>query len=635
MSAIWGAIDLNDGTIEQDVKLLMEESYKDCVIDRTSTIDDGAIYMGCGIQYFTPESKYETLPFKNNESDYYLNADIVLDNRTELCNKLSVEENSELPDGTILKEMISSEGMECLKTLTGAYAFATYMPKQKKIDLVIDAVGTRCLYYYLEGSVVYFSTLIEPLRVLSNAKINKRWISDFLAMDNMFMFTDMEETQFEGIYRIAPGQRVSITPKEVNKETYWKPLDTIGLLKLDSDSEYREIFRNVFRSAVEGMVRNPADKTGLLLSGGLDSTAVAVFADEFINSNGGAIQAYTSVPEEDFNSDNQTGRVLDEGDIALKTVASMKCASGQLIQMPNINPWDEHARIMRYLEMPYKNFYNVLWLEKSMVEAKKKGIRLMLTGGYGNSSISFSNVPVYFNDLMISGKWLTLYKEIQLFHKKMRFSRKLMIVDTIKSLLFSKKYDIDSDVQKSFMFEEIWKQYDTINRVSSLYNEMSRAGKRFSTYRHQLWHPRAHRQIGEMETKRSLATGVLLRDPTRDKRVIEFCMSLPIDQFSKNGEVRRLINNYMSDLMPKHILKVPGQGKQGGDFQHRMRKQWSRLKDEWKYIYIKYSKQSYIDTYKAIDDLEKIEIDTVGSFKLMKHMYYLSTLEFVEKYKKE
>lgn len=127
----------------------------------------------------------------------------------------------------------------------------------------------------------------------------------------------------------------------------------------------------------------------------------------------------------------------------------------------------------------------------------------------------------------------------------------------------------------------------------------------------------------------SLVTGVLERDPTRDKRVIEFCIHLPVEQFCKNGTDRRLIKVYLKDIMPPHVFHFHKRGKQSADLVYRMGTDWKKIREEWIQLYDKYESSRYVDTKRARKDLtDKENIEAYSAFDLTRHMYTLLLLQY-------
>ena len=87
--------------------------------------------------------------------------------------------------------------------------------------------------------------------------------------------------------------------------------------------------------------------------------------------------------------------------------------------------------------------------------------------------------------------------------------------------------------------------------------------------------PNANAQIGELNTANSLHYGVLERDPMRNVEFIEFCMSLPLTCFVNQDYDRRLVRDFMHDIVPKEIrLDVAHRGRQSGDNEYRICQAW-------------------------------------------------------------
>ena len=70
-------------------------------------------------------------------------------------------------------------------------------------------------------------------------------------------------------------------------------------------------------------------------------------------------------------------------------------------------------------------------------------------------------------------------------------------------------------------------------------------------------------------------------DPTLSVEIVELCMSLPNECFIKNGVERRLIRDYMKELIPPIITDMrKGYGVQASDFHFRISRDWPKLKDD-------------------------------------------------------
>jgi asparagine synthase (glutamine-hydrolysing) len=60
--------------------------------------------------------------------------------------------------------------------------------------------------------------------------------------------------------------------------------------------------------------------------------------------------------------------------------------------------------------------------------------------------------------------------------------------------------------------------------------------------------------------------GVELRDPTRVKALVEFCLSIPDGQFLRNGEMRSLVRRAMRGRLPPQVTNNTQRGMQALDW---------------------------------------------------------------------
>lgn len=633
MSAIWGAINLTGKTISDKQIELLRKPFEDCVLDRIEEKRSHHIYMGCGIQYVTREAKKEILPIFQEETNWYCNADVILDNRNELCQMLyKTDAKENVPDGTILSDMLKEDGKNCLNTLLGAYAVVWYDGKMQ-VNLCVDAVGNRCVYYRILNDVIYYSSLIKSLITLENSvEINARWMSDFLAMDHLFMINETEETPISGIYRVAPAQVVTITEKGCNKETYWDPLRNTKELKLNNDIEYENLFKDLFKEAVNCTLRSE-DKISILLSGGLDSTSVACYAANELKKRGRKLYSYTSVPLLGYKCKESTYYIEDEKEAVLKTKEFLGNLECEFLTLEGQNAWYSRKTLQKIIEMPYKSIQNNLWIYEAMRDAYTKGSRMILTGSHGNTTISFSDFEVYMNTIFASGKLITVWKELNNFRALYGYSRKYALKKISKTYFtnLNKAVLKNRFAEKAFIKKDMLEEQQCMDRLIKMETGFERARRDFNQYKILRASFLPLRQIGEIYTKYSLYTGVIERDPTKDKRIIEFCISLPMQQFLKAGEDRRLVNEYLKSELPSHILSKHTQGKQSADLMYRIQSKWNTIRNEWIQLYQKSIDNKYIDCEKALLDLQvHSDLSSMREFDFVRHAYTLISLEYLD-----
>ena len=70
------------------------------------------------------------------------------------------------------------------------------------------------------------------------------------------------------------------------------------------------------------------------------------------------------------------------------------------------------------------------------------------------------------------------------------------------------------------------------------------------------------------------------RDPTADVRLLEFCFSVPTEQFLREGTPRALARRALEDRLPKQVLEAPRRGLTGADFHEDFTAARDRIGDE-------------------------------------------------------
>ena len=70
------------------------------------------------------------------------------------------------------------------------------------------------------------------------------------------------------------------------------------------------------------------------------------------------------------------------------------------------------------------------------------------------------------------------------------------------------------------------------------------------------------------------------RDPTADVRLLEFCLSVPTEQFLRDGTPRALARLALADRLPKQVLEEPRRGLQVADWHEDLTAARDQIADE-------------------------------------------------------
>lgn len=577
MSAIWGAINLEMEEIPEGFAAIFHQAYRDCVIDKTASFTERNVLLGCEHQFFTEQARREQLPRKGEDGSCFV-ADVYLENREELLKdaifagnvkaRLTAEDETkadEMPDGEILFRFFQKYGKSRLGEVRGSYAFVHYDAKSNVVSIVTDHLANRCLYYAVIDQVLYFSTLMEPIVTLNRDKLhaNQKVLQDFMAIPDVRVYLDHEATVFFEIRHVAAGEILEITGGDTYATKYWEPLKDWKPFRNKTDEEYRREFREIFDRSVRSCLRTQ-ESIGIFLSGGLDSTAVACVAAGQLKEQGKKLHAYTMIPTVGYQDDTGERVNVDERALVHATAMHLGNVEEHYESLDQINAWDCMEEQIRLLEGPFKSMQNVMMLGELGKLAREDGCRIVLNGQLGNDTISYGDIAGFLYEMFRGGHWIKLWKELGTHSKYLKYNKKKAAKQIWERLLSSEPKERYAVFQKKTLLKEYSQRQ---------FEEMTRR-KKIRTRREYLpliLDPMRFRQIGDNETKLSLRAGILIKDPTRNVELLEWCLRLPSEQYNKNCTNRRLVYEYLSDIMTPEILdqRLP-KGRQSADEFYRL-----------------------------------------------------------------
>jgi len=189
-------------------------------------------------------------------------------------------------DTEVIVHLYEEFGPECLERLRGMFAFAIWDENKNTLFLARDRVGIKPLYYCLTDDSVVFASEIKA--ILADSDINREIVPELIDRFLTFFYLPGEETLLKDIKKLAPGHYLLVRNGNVQVRQYWdlhftKP--AIQLTVKDAESQLLDLLAETVEQHMIADV-----PVGVLLSGGVDSTAVLSFAVERTQK---AISSYT------------------------------------------------------------------------------------------------------------------------------------------------------------------------------------------------------------------------------------------------------------------------------------------------------------------------------------------------------
>ncbi|WP_434564321.1 asparagine synthase (glutamine-hydrolyzing) [Thermoanaerobacterium thermosaccharolyticum] len=179
-------------------------------------------------------------------------------------------------------------GTECVYKLNGIYAFAVWDEHENRLFLSRDRLGVKPLFYtYKNGSLIFGSEIKAILaHPYIDAEVDEEGLAEIFVMGPT---RTPGVGVFRNIYELKPGHFLTFSKSGVKIEKYWSLISREHEDDLDTTMEK---IRFLLDDASKRQLVSDVPLCSLL-SGGLDSTAVSVFANEKLKRLGSKLKTYS------------------------------------------------------------------------------------------------------------------------------------------------------------------------------------------------------------------------------------------------------------------------------------------------------------------------------------------------------
>jgi asparagine synthase (glutamine-hydrolysing) len=530
----------------------------------------------------TPEDRFDRQPCQG-ASGSIITADVRIDNRDELLARIgiAVREAAEWPDARLLLTGWEKFGDSIWPMLRGPFAAAIWDPRRRALTLARDHLGLNVVMWHKAANFFAFASMPNGLFALDDVprELCEEKLADFLVLNH----ADHATTMYRNVFRVPPAHFIRVTPDgSVDLRRYWSPCE-IKPVRLSSDAAYADGLRDCLDLAVRRQMRS-IHPIGCLLSGGLDSSSVSVLAARAHAERNQRLVAFTGVPRSGFDGTVPDGCYADE----TPYVDAIQKQAGNIdIEFVRNDECDDFGQLERFfiaLDGPVRNPTNFGWMTSALHRARTQGRRVLLSGLYGNYTISWNGWSQAAGHLL-HGRLLSAYRQWRLYYRSTPHSRWVAFRKLLIEPLIPAPLGDWADRRRRPRRAAPWQDHAPI-RVD--FAAAMAVGRRAREVGHDfLYRMRRDERarglaqidyIGDWHAAEKAVTGVEVRDPTADIDVISYCFGVPPEQYLAEGVDRSLIRRAMWGLLPEIVLTNRLSGLQGADWHEKLESRRGELK---------------------------------------------------------
>lgn len=536
MSAFAVIFDLSNAPVEPGALENIMTRLQHRGPDGSNVLLAGNAALGHWHFWTTPEEVGERQPLQPVGMPFTIVLDGRLDNRSELLEKLNISpiEGKLYSDATLVLHAYARWGDGCFEHFIGEFALVILDEQRGELLCARDALGDRTLFYSFHGTRLVIAS--EPGAVAAAEEV----VTDIDEVGVAYYFAVQTppdgRTLFKGVRELLPAQAMQFGSSGQRSWRFWQANPDIRV-RYKSDEEYAEHFRCLLEQSVRCRLRS-TPPAGILMSGGLDSTSVACLSASMLAPSSLTTLSYV------FDE-------LPDCDERLYINAVEAKWGTRSIQIPcdDLWPFRYWPDWPRNPNHPEGNFYRLI-KERTYLRAQKEGLRVLLTGGFGDQL--YSRVGDWMADLVADGQlgqiWRELVHLVQTYglRKTLELSRLRRVARRLLEMTTGWNRPLHSPVSPRWLTPfaagclvelngEISPLIEQQGGLIGLRGAQSYSREAYYTNRHALE----------------------LRHPYRDRRLVEFMLAIPASQFFHHGLYKFILRNAMQGFLPEVIRTRP------------------------------------------------------------------------------
>lgn len=460
-------------------------------------------------------------------------------------------------DTEVIVHLYEELGEECVRRLQGMFSFALWDSRQQKLVLARDRVGIKPLYYSRTQDLLLFGSEIKAL--LAHGSLHAEAEPEILDRFLTYLYVPGERTLFRNVYKVPPGHYLSANADgEVRVTQYWDlnfPRERYSKGFAHCASDLAELLKETVRNHMLSDV-----PVGVLLSGGIDSTAILSFAAE---TAGSPISTFTIGFDADQCRDERPYARLAAERFGTRHF-EMTISPSEFLQALPDYIWHmeepvceppgialyfisrlarDHVKVLLSGEggdeafAGYQNYRNLVWLEncKQFLGGMSRPIGSLLTGLPMVPGLRRVHKYAALLDVPFDQYYYT------------RASTPLALFNRCRNELCTE--DFRASVPRNGGSSLIEPYLTAINGATTL--------DRMLYVDTKTWLPD---DLLVKADKMTMANSVELRVPLLDHRILEFAAALPGSYKLKGWSTKRILKAAVRERIPRPILNRPKAG---------------------------------------------------------------------------
>lgn len=449
-------------------------------------------------------------------------------------------------DTEVILNAYSVWGIDFINKLEGMFAIALLDFRENKLFLIRDRYGKKPIYYQINEKYLMFSSESKILYGgFSTLDLDIENLKNYMQV----RFTPGESTISKSVKKVLPGEYLSVDLLTLDYQSvkYYNP--NISIFKHRTDAkDVSKTFKTLFEASVKKRISASDVPVGLFLSGGLDSSSIAVAAKNLGFSD---IKAF-SVGFDSIKEDERSKAKFVANSLGIK------------LTEVEITPelfWELLPKVVASQDEPISDLASVPLYALSEIAAEN--VKVVLSGegadetlfGYDFNMLLLKNNIAEFAKNYFPAKFQSLIpsRNLKLFLQSresnyIKFSKpyisEIFSAEEVSALFLGQSpHDVSSIITRWYTAQDI----NDIRGIAKLYRTTWMVD-----------------DLLQRTDRVSMAHGLEVRAPFLDHAFVEWIDSLPLKLNLQAGlhvkNTKILLRKYASTFLPRKITEQQKKG---------------------------------------------------------------------------
>ena len=484
-----------------------------------------------------------------------------LDNRNDLARAINQSPDG-LSDTRLMMLLFEQVGERCFDLAVGDFVVAVWQQDTEALILYRAPFATCTLFYYRASSFMAFASAPQQLLALND--IPHRLDLNEAARLAAGFGRRMEQTLFAGIAGVSQGCLMRIRQSgSAMISRPWNPFDIAP--RRGNIDDLADELRQRFEEAVSAALRRSDGGVASQLSAGRDSAAVTVVAARLLAGSGERLTALTAAPPSSFAAEDPL-RLSDESGLAGEVAKYYPNIDHRVCRPSGDGFLATLRRHHRFDFAPNGNPANLPWWSAMNEAAAAAGAEVILEGSLGNDTISAGGVPA-FGDFARERGFVALPTFARMLVRPRGFRRRTVLKQLIGPWLSRGAFDFSMRFFRGgatlpLTNDMLREPYRSVAFEMAAGDESDE--RPTASYRQQRSRQLLAYEPADTVTQRLY--GLDPRDPTADRRLVEFCLSLPAAVLVATDGGRPLYERAFREDLPPALIDCRRRGFQAANW---------------------------------------------------------------------